>query len=353
MKASKIFLPSLILFWAFTALSAQQSPWQVFHAYNWQILNPAALNRYFYKNPNDIDPPVRMTGAFRTEGIISKEAPVTGFADFEVLYRRLRWGGLIMFDKTDAISNLDVSGNFCFHLTPESKKIKVSMALQPGLFIYQLNTDKLIPHIQAQNDPFLQYYKKGKWNFDCGWGLFMRRLAHPKYKGQNVWKNKSEWYLGISLPNLLVLTRRRSGYVRTGGSERTNYLNIMGGVFRDLGKNGSLEATGWLRAAKDVRFYNLFDRKTTAISLDGHLRWRIRGQQYKGYWFGGGLGTHGVGSVELGWSDSKIIKYEIGLAVSGPVFHPDQRFAENPLGVELMFTHYFNPPENLRTTLRK
>lgn len=328
--------------------NAQQSPWLVFYRQNWQLLNPAALNRYFY-NRTTPEPPDRISFGIRSEAIKAKNAPKTGFLNFEVLYpeHRIRWGGQFFFDKTDAISYTGGAFNFAYLVTDPREKLKISLGIQPSLFAYQVNINKLVPEVAG--DPLLGFYNKPRWDFDFGFGFFMKKDRGTAGRGLRS-RRTPEWYLGLSAPNLILLAKRRNGGI-FGGSERVPHINIIAGIFKDIGADAGLEMTCWLRAARSTRMVNTI-ANNSLLSMDVNLRYHFTGQLDKGLWAGVGIGTNAVGSLEAGYSDRKKYRYQLMISASGPLANQTNIWGRRGIGLETTLTVPFSPPEWARTHRR-
>ena len=184
--------------------SAQRNPWWGFYRQNWQLVNPAAVDRwYFMRTTKYPDYNWLLSGGGHLQWAGFQGAPATGFVSLEAIpvnnyldnipLSNARWGARVLFDQTDAFSTWNFAGNFCYaFLLPNSRGYMLSLAVQPQLSTFAINRSRLL--LENPDDLLVNFYDRTRWRFDAGFGAFLRA--------------NRRWYLGISTPSLVGLARR-------------------------------------------------------------------------------------------------------------------------------------------------
>ena len=97
---------------------AQTSPLAHFYHSNWQLVNPAAVDKAFIFNEHRR---FNFQGAYRQQWIGVTGSPTFSFLSLEHLpkqrkssqkIQRVKWGAMLLRDQADALSNNGVYGNF-------------------------------------------------------------------------------------------------------------------------------------------------------------------------------------------------------------------------------------------------
>lgn len=186
---------STILFiWAlFSAamLDAQNSLNPTFYRQNWELINPAAINRWLFWDDGDHQHhTISFSGRRQWFGAGFDESPqfVVGSYEFSPENTSLKAGGTFYYDKTGPISTmaLNLIGSTQVFLT-EPSGIRLNAGI--GLSFAQYRVD-VSGFSNKDTDPVVQAWAGGHYFMDVMGGLF---LHVPKI-----------FYLGLSIPQAFV-----------------------------------------------------------------------------------------------------------------------------------------------------
>lgn len=211
MKALKIKIHSLLVPVILTVLLtsndavAQQDPQFTQYMYNTMSVNPA------YAGQREV---LSITGLYRTQWVGLSGAPETLTFGIHSPLRNERLGlGLSVVNDALGPANetsIDLNGSYTLPL--DYGYTKLSFGIKAGL--HQLSTDWSKGNFQDQSD-----------------NVFAEPISRlSPTVGAGVYLHSREWYLGLSVPNLL-LTEHFDDVTRSLAVERLHYFFIAGYVF--------------------------------------------------------------------------------------------------------------------------
>lgn len=281
----KLVFTSLCLCIAFTAL-AQQTPYLSFYRYNWQVVNPAAMDKSFIFNEHR---PFIISGNYRQQWIGLEGAPKFFYASMEhkpvndqQFSYPIKWGFQGFGDVTDGYETYGGYGNFSYFipfLNPRGQFLHIGISagiIQQKTALDEGDFDIPEPDLNANV----------KWYADFAMGVFYR--------------HKREWYVGISSPQVLSPVLGQTDGKRWLPTERTHHYYLMaGGFIEGYNFEGILEPSLWLRYAPGLGYQTLGN--DIPVSADLNLRYHsyARVDQVT-YWLGGGVGTSKYAHLEAG-----------------------------------------------------
>jgi type IX secretion system PorP/SprF family membrane protein len=188
-------------------VKSQINPFQQTFNYNWQLLNPAGLDRAFILNDQFQQ---LITAGHQQQWIGVEGAPISTFLSYEnrpgkgryFLNNKIKWGLATMADKTDALSQVGFWSNFSYYLNV-GKGQTLHLGLQAGLKNNFVNGDDL-RHLEPET---LDFNNLNFLYFDTGMGafykykrLFFAGFSIPQFFGINTARNSNSGYEKIKLP---------------------------------------------------------------------------------------------------------------------------------------------------------
>lgn len=256
--------------------AAQQAPVGNFYRTQWQLPNPAAIDRVLMSSKSQ-HPDFAITANIRPQWRLGglEGAPMTGFFSFEnaprgPAYKKfpIRWGVTLIGDKTDFLSNWGVYGNYSYELRLGGGDGKGTRKLRLGFSAGALRRQYNNWRPRNPADPLL-VQPDNRTYLDASVGAFHQRFR--KYGNVTYW--------GISLPNAfgiylnrpedqpLLLEKFRQAYFMWG--------KYIASRSRDF-DNGKLEwePTIWVRGVprSHYQYYNIFKKGAPPVAVDATLR---------------------------------------------------------------------------------
>ncbi|MCE7924546.1 MAG: type IX secretion system membrane protein PorP/SprF [Haliscomenobacteraceae bacterium CHB4] len=292
--------------------SAQQTPLSIFYRSNWQMINPAAIDRGLYLSRHHNT--WMVNSAFRQQWIGLEGAPRTYFVSFEYCPETgstragHRIGGTVLRDQTDALSNTSLHANYSFFFPlPYKRGHIIHLGFTPGIVSSNLDLEKL--RLRDQNDP-VPYLYENRLFFDFAFGA--------------MYRVRQEFYLGLSVPQFVNIKlnqfdldsarvfRKPHVYLHIGGFIQAGEWDY-GDKLPDQ-REWVIEPSAWIRYAPRGIYSTLIP--SFPLSLDAS----VRVYRKRALWGGIGYGTNGMASVEFGLSHmmSKENKIQAGVAYSVP-----------------------------------
>lgn len=285
------------LFFCCANAAAQQAPYTLLYRQNWQLVNPAAMDKWqFFSNRHNstwlVNSGYRLQwalpgieGAPRTFFVSTEYAPgVNGGSN---PYNPIRLGFTLMSDQAGAFRT--VAGRFNFSYYIQSKREFLHMGLSGGFVQQKLSKEELR---FADNATAPAYETDNQIYGDFSFGAFYRRRLRRA--------SNNQLYAGVSVPQALLVNRKPASiykgvpvYVVVGSfieAGPTDYSAI--GSQRVI----IFEPSLWVRYAGGVGFESISSKALQPISVDADFRcyWRDR------LWAGIGYGTNQSGRLELG-----------------------------------------------------
>lgn len=261
---------------AFLSLKAQDQPFLGNYNYNWQLVNPATMDKLMMM---DNQLPVLVSGSARSQWFGIEGAPQTYYlsAEFQPIGDgvKFRVGGTLLYDKTDVFSAFSFAPNFGVNFSQKSKSFY--FGLTPSVSRNQLNINRL-----TFDDPEglgAIANASGDWESNVGAGF--------------LFQYRKTFYGGISAPGILQFADRKKVV--------NPYFNIVTGYVYRFSRNWRVEPSMWTRYIYRFQFLNL-GNQFLPFSTDLNFRFiRVgdRGLKER-YWFGGGFGMSQNLRVEFG-----------------------------------------------------
>jgi type IX secretion system PorP/SprF family membrane protein len=285
----------LLLLAVCTAGLAQQTPYASFYRANWQMVNPAAIDRshYLTKHHNTLV----FNSAFRQQWIGVEGAPRTYFASVEWCPEQetkympgMKLGGTLIRDRTDAISTTSFLANYgyFFHLGRSQGHV-LHLGLSGRINQYHIDVDAL--RFKHDNDPVINGIA-AQSNYlygDVALGMLYRVGQH--------------FYAGVSIPSALkVNISGQNEGLNLAKEIRQHYFAMTGG-FIPFGPEDpldrdkllyTLEPSFWFRYVPGVEYSTLFNG--APFSFDANVRVHYQNK----FWVGGGYGSNHNAQVEAG-----------------------------------------------------
>ncbi len=288
MKNLSILL--LLLFLSSAAL-AQQTDLSSLYRYNWQILNPAAVNHTFLE---DKSKKYIFNSAYRQQWLGIDGGPVTYNARFEYFpdnNNSIKVGGFVMGDRAGAIGTNSVFGNFAYliKLSQQDAESYISVGLNLGAVWYNVDMGE----IRFQDDqPNLMTEGVINQSYaDMALGAFYRWKSLP-YRALPV-LGLSEFYAGVSVPQTFTMDMNTPADGAFNLERVQHYYLITGAVFL-LSSDFLLEPSTWVRYVPNASFQTLFNN--APVSADVNLRLKYNNM----FWIGGGFSTNRLLHTEFG-----------------------------------------------------
>lgn len=278
-----------IFFLSLNGLYGQQLPYTTFLHNNWQLINPAARDRFYYLT--NVHPDHKITVNYRNQWIGFNEAPKTFLCSWEHSPQAnqnqksdpgIRWGVDFFYDKTDALSSTHLSGNFTYFFGVFDEST-LQIGLSPGYFLSQIDINSLTTSVP---DPYLQTIDDKKHIFDMGIGVFLLK--------------DNGYYMGLSIPQLMPTNLKKTKphiYLLAGA-------NFFPGVTEKA--ITAIEPNLWIRYVPYTN-YAFFNRQTP-LSIDASVRLYLN----RKLWCGAGIGTNKNFSAELGFYPNQKTPYDSG-----------------------------------------
>ncbi len=245
-------LKNLLVLFVFTLLSgnamAQQQIQYTQYMYMPSLINPAYVG---------LDQVMKISLLHRSQWVGVAGAPVTQTLVISTpLGEKMGLGFNLIQDKTGPAKETNASLDFAYGLQLNDRELKLSFGMKAGLQLLNVDYSKLTT--QDPNDPSINENINSRITPNIGVGLYLYN---------------SDWYVGISTPNLLSTKHYNSVAVSTVSS--TTHLYLTGGMTFDLKENIKFKPAFLLKSVTgapislDVSLNVLFNNKfTTGLSYN-------------------------------------------------------------------------------------
>ncbi len=291
-----IFYPiTFVLMILCTTLWAQRTPFTPFYRYNWQTVNPAAIDRIFMV---DNDKTLMVGANYHKQWLGVEGAPEVYHVSFEhkpVVDRffphPIKWGLQAFGDKTDAIGTVGLYGNFSYYLTLQNSRDRtLHFGISPGVIQYSVDVDKT--RFKEADDPLAGSFESSKFYGDISFGVFYR--------------DGNRFYLGASVPQTFTLNindenedlfvseriKKMHLYFVIGG-----FLSSSDRTYRNYYQQNSFvfEPSLWIRYVPGLTFQTISEN----IPFSGNMSMRVH---YRNRMWG-----------SLGYGTDKNLHFEFGV----------------------------------------
>lgn len=217
-----LFCSLLGLFLFGEKIQAQKIPHLSFYSDNWELFNPAAVDRTFFLREG------RYARNLVLSRIRQQWAGIEGSPQFYSLaYRRrekkVNYGVSIFGERTHAISNYGIYGNYAYALPLSGSKDHLYIGVSGGLIqANQVNWDDIIfPDVKENIEEKAKDLYPSQLYQDFSFGLF--------------YKKEQDFYAGFSIPSLLSINLKEKdtneGIFASERLEQQHIYLLMGGFF--------------------------------------------------------------------------------------------------------------------------
>lgn len=316
-------------------VNAQHGSYNYFYRNNWQLVNPAAIDRSHYLTK--YHPTTVLSAGSRVQWIGLEGAPQLYFISAEHCPEpqfnqpNYKIGVTAFGDRTDAISTYGFFGNYSyFFILPWGRGHTLHLGGSVGYVQYGVNMKRIHSPTKAQDVVLQNSEKRSFADFAIG----------------AIYRVKKRFYLGLSSPQTFGLNLTRdSVHANTIGVRQ---VNVSGGWFLNRGLRDFstaydndfsflFEPSFIVRYAPGVTFSTIKFLKNSPFSADVNLRFHY----HRKFWYGGGLSTNGTVNFEGGINREmgNETKMQIGAGYTIPVF---QRYQSLGHSLEVTFGYYFD-----------
>ncbi len=284
-------LPILLFFLFFSSgVLAQQTDLSSLYRYNWQILNPGAVNHTFLE---DKSKKYIFNSAYRQQWVGVEGGPVTYNARFEYFpdNNPIKVGGYVLGDRAGAIGTNSVFGNFAYliKLNQQGVESYISVGLNLGAVWYNVDMGEI--RFQEDQPNLMSEGVLNQSYADMALGAFYRwkNLPHRVLPVLGL----SEFYAGVSVPQTFTMNMTAPDEGAFDLERVQHYYLITGAVFL-LTSDFLLEPSTWVRYVPNGAFQTLFNN--APVSADVNLRLKYNNM----FWIGGGFSTNRLIHTEFG-----------------------------------------------------
>ncbi|MBK8566710.1 MAG: PorP/SprF family type IX secretion system membrane protein [Saprospiraceae bacterium] len=307
--------PLLLLVLLTVSISAisQVTPFTNLYQQNWQMVNPAAIDRWqIFQRANNSS--MLFSTNYRGQWLLGgvEGAPNTFYASFENApfvnesASGIKYGVTAFYDKAGVFQNTGASANFSYYFD-FSKKEVIHLGLSAGMVQYGINRGDI--RAANESDNLLSGLDGSKWLPDFSLGVFYRRKLSP-------WGDRM--YAGFSIPKVFNRAGNKTAILDKG----TPFYLLAGAFLVSDGGSGfagdiTYEPSIWVRHAKGLGFYSVSTQKWQYLSVDASLRVYFNDK----FWFGAGYGTYQSGMAEAGFllePEESEKRIRLGLSYSFP-----------------------------------
>ncbi len=281
LSISAILAFSLITFSA----DAQITPRLNFYRYNWQLANPAAVDKTFIFDQN-----IYLLGnvTIRKQWWDIEGAPQTGILSFEHRsdsYYRI--GVNVLFDHTHAFKTGTAIFNYTY-FKPVGNDGVIYLGLSPGFTWFWVDQE-LLTFENTQDETVVT---ENQTFFDFGFGL--------------MYVLDETFYFGIASPQLAVFNLshlKEEGLIADKRLKSIPINVLLGGIIR-FNEEFSWEPSVWLRYSTGINYQTIGENFPFSIDLDS----RFNFFEQEKFW------------VSMGGSTTKTARFGLGFA---PVIDSD------------------------------
>lgn len=278
-----------------STLFCQITPYQTFYQYNWQLINPAAVDKAFMFNEAR---PWVVNATYRNQWLNIEGSPTVFNLSFEhqpitaeaATQTGVRWGVNLFRDQLDAYNSTGFYGNFAYHF-PVSEGKFIHFGTTVGFIGQQLDNN----YLQFRETEVGGLFAPDSKYLDINLGIFYR--------------DNQRFYAGVSMPQILTLNATDESVAIQ------RYYNFIAGGFIPLNKSSRtstlmLEPYTWLRFVPDLPF-----------SFDANVRLHYNQR----FWLGTGYSNLQLLTIEFGLNRffqrgaNGIFKNRIGLGVKSQI----------------------------------
>lgn len=275
---------------------AQQTGLTTFHRYNWQFVNPAAIDRLqMFGQKRSI-----ITGGVRQQWVGLEGAPTLYTLSFEHMpydgrqfNHPIKWGFNTFTDRTDKISTTGISLNFSYFLDfgRMYKKRRLFFGVNPSAIQYRVNGAEI--KFKNASEPLA--IDVNQTLFDFSFGVFYQQTSN------GINGDLSGFYGGLSVPQSFALNLQDQKDNGIFSKDRVRHVYLLGGAFLPILDNRVIfEPSTWIRYVPGYEYETAFS--TLPVSMDFSIRAHFSLNGNNLLWVGGGYGSSGNLKSEIGIS---------------------------------------------------
>ena len=299
----------MVLFTLFIVLlHAQRTPYTPFYRYNWQMVNPAAMDRIFMVSNTKT---MMLSASYFKQWVDIDGAPEFYHISYEhkpIVDRRfphrIKWGVQAFEDKTDAIGTFGAYANFSYYIEFGNSRDKtLHFGISPGFIQYAVDTKEV--RFQEQDEQALEMFAESQTFTDFNFGVF--------------YKHSKRFYVGASVPQTFTLNINspEDGLFVADRIQKMHFYFVAGGFINGSSNQYSytannrwiLEPSLWVRYLPGYTYQTISEK--TPISGNFNLRMHYRPNQKSADLIWGGIGIGTGNSLHLEAGLYKVFIYTI------------------------------------------
>gem|GEM_PF-3110073 len=284
----------------------QLMPLQSSYRNNWQVVNPAAIDRAFFFNVEDRAPngslwTLNARNQWTQLGAFLGKAPSNILLSWEYWsqnisqYSGIRIGAQLQHHSFGAFSNTGLYVPLTYRALLDRDKLhSLFIGISPGVQLLQIDQNDLV--FEQAGDPTISLAQK----------KLLLNLASVGVFYTKKWRKESfkTFYAGISIPP--GISRDSLSGISFANHIKTTPIYFLSGSFFKLRRNTYLEPSVFVRYLNRIR-YTSFDDGKVPVSADVNLRI---------HWGDGSEKSHPAW-VGLGWGTNKMVSTEVGFHLPG------------------------------------
>lgn len=290
----------LLVLFIFQKMEAQQSVYSGAWRQNWQLVNPAAKDRWQFFPHGKHQTWLVSAGTRRQwigSGFEAKSLPTTSVVSVEWEPNKVgnaapevntKLGGLALHDRTDAVRQSTLLFNF-------NRRLEVGidhelfLGINGGAVFYGIDRDRLLA-LDADDATLISAFEN---------------RTHPEVAFGIFYRNGQNFYAGLSAPQLVSMWLRRPAARKNdlfdppGRSPLSHFYAMAGGYLLPTGEEEVLllEPSIWVRAVRGVSYLTFSDTGRFPVSTDVNCR-AVWQRQFS---LGLGYSTMQLVNLDLGW----------------------------------------------------
>lgn len=290
---------ALFLLCFFQKLAAQQSVYSGAWRQNWQLVNPAAKDRWQFFPHGKHQTWLVSAGSRRQwvgSGFEARSLPTTSVVSVEWEPNKVgnaaaevstKLGGLALHDRTDAIRQSTLLFNYNRRLEIGIEQ-ELFLGINGGAVFYGIDRDRLLA-LDADDATLLTAFEN---------------RTHPEVAFGIFYRNERGFYAGASAPQLVSMwlnrpdDRKNQLFNPPGRSPLSHFYAMAGGYLVPTGDEEVLliEPSAWVRATRGLSYLSFSNTNRFPVSADVNCR-AVWQRQF---------------SVGLGYSTMQLVNFDLG-----------------------------------------
>ncbi len=292
MKSTKHLATLSLLFFSLS-LNAQLQDLTTLYRFNWQMLNPAALNHLFLTDEGQ-NHEISVNTSYRSQWVgLENGSPVSSNVRLEYSQRKIKLGGFIHYNQAGEVVHTRGQFNFAYSIFFDQSTF-LSVGLNAGMANYRIDLNN-INWVNPNNADYAASYQS--WYPDLSAGLFFVKKFGwgNNFPGRNRDNVIDQFYVGLSVPKTFVDSLQTNN-IQTDRVGRIFPVFLMSGVLIPFGEGRNqitLEPSTWVRW--------LPGGQTFANGLPLSYDVNLRAQYSNLLWLGAGYSSNETLRTEFGF----------------------------------------------------